>query len=197
MIQLFEDKDALSHAAAALFARQAQDAIEDHGRFSVLLAGGETPRHTYELLALEPFRRQIPWPQVHLFWGDERCVPADDPNSNALMAQRAFIDSLQLSPEQLHPIRCDHLPDRAAENYQAELRRFFGEQPPCFDLVFLGLGEDGHTASLLPGSETLQEEIRWTAVTRRVYEPFNRITVMFRSGHPSCMPGSLKPLMMS
>ncbi len=177
MIHVFKDKDALSQAAAALFARQAQDAITDHGRFSVLLAGGETPRHTYEMLALEPLRSQIPWPQVHFFWGDERCVAADDPSSNALMAHRAFIDSLQLRPEQLHPIRCDCLPGQAAENYEAELHRFFGEQPPRFDLVFLGLGEDGHTASLLPGSEALQEEIRWTAVTRRTNEHFSRITV--------------------
>lgn len=177
MIHVFKDKDALSQAAAELFARQAQDAITDHGRFSVLLAGGETPRHTYEMLALEPLRSQIPWPQVHFFWGDERCVPADDPSNNALMAHRAFIDTLQLNPAQLHPIRCDCLPDQVAENYEAELRRFFGTQPPRFDLVFLGLGEDGHTASLLPGSEALQEKVRWTAVTRRSNEPFNRITV--------------------
>ena len=177
MIQVFEDKDALGHAAAVLFARQAQDAIKAHGRFSVLLAGGETPRHTYELLALEPFRRQIPWSRVHLFWGDERCVPAGDPSSNVLMAHKAFIDSLQLNPEQLHPINCDRLPGRAAADYETEIRCFFGGQPPRFDLVFLGLGEDGHTASLLPGSEALQEEIRWTAVTRRIHEPFSRITV--------------------
>ncbi len=177
MIQVFKDKDVLSQAAAALFARQAQDAITDHGRFSVLLAGGETPRHTYEMLALEPLRSQIPWPQVHFFWVDERCVAADDPSSNTLMAQKAFIDSLRLSPEQLHPIRCDCLPEQAAKNYEGELQRFFGEHPPRFDLVFLGLGEDGHTASLLPGSEALQEKVRWTAVTRRCNEPFNRITV--------------------
>ena len=177
MIQVFKDKDALSQAAAALFARQAQDAITDHGRFSVLLAGGETPRHTYEMLALEPLRSQIPWPQVYFFWGDERCVAADDPSSNALVAHRAFIDSLPLSPAQLHPIRCDRLPEQAAEDYEAQLHRFFGEHPPRFDLVFLGLGEDGHTASLLPGSQALQEKLRWTAVTRRSTEPFSRITV--------------------
>lgn len=177
MIKVCKDKEALGHAAAAVFARQAQSAVAARGRCSVLLAGGDTPRRTYELLALEPFRRQIPWPQVHFFWGDERCVPANDPSSNALMAHRTFLDSLQLSPEQLHPIRCDRLPDRAAEHYEAELRRFFGGQPPRFDLVFLGLGEDGHTASLLPGSEALQEAARWTAVTRRANEPFSRITV--------------------
>jgi 6-phosphogluconolactonase len=177
VIQVFVDKEALSQAAAELFAKQAQSAVTAHGRFSVLLAGGDTPRRTYELLAREPLRSHIPWPQVHLFWGDERCVPADDPNSNALMAHRAFIDSLLLSPEKLHPILYDRSPNRAAENYEAELRRFFGEEPANFDLVFLGLGEDGHTASLLPGSEALHEKIRWTAVTRRANEQFSRITV--------------------
>lgn len=182
MIQVFADKETLSRAAADLFVSQAQRAVADHGRFAVLLAGGGTPRRSYELLALEPWRSQIPWPRVHLFWGDERCVPVDDPSSNALMARRAFIDSLQLHPEQLrpeqlHPIRCDCPPDQAAANYEAELRRFFGAQPPRFDLVFLGLGDDGHTVSLLPGSAALQEEVRWTAVTRRLDEHFSRITL--------------------
>ena len=81
MIELFEDNEALSRAAAALFAVQARTAIASHGRFSVLLAGGDTPHRTYELLAQEPFRSRVPWEQVHLFWGDERCVPADDPRA--------------------------------------------------------------------------------------------------------------------
>ena len=167
----------LSRAAAELFAVQARTAIASHGRFSVLLAGGDTPRRTYELLAQEPFRSRVPWEQVHLFWGDERCVPADDPRSNARMVERALLDHLSMRPEQLHRIPCDRSPRHAAEQYEAELRRYFADEPPRFDLAFLGLGEDGHTASLLPGSDALAEQVRWTAVTRRPDEEYSRVTV--------------------
>jgi len=119
----------------------------------------------------------VPWGQVHLFWGDERCVPADDPRSNAWMVQRALLDRLSMGPEQLHRIPCDRSPRHAAEQYEAELRRHFAGEPPRFDLAFLGLGADGHTASLLPGSAALAEQVRWTAVTRRPEEGFSRVTV--------------------
>ena len=177
MITRFKNREALSQAAVALFAEQSQKAVKTHGRFVVLLAGGETPRRTYELLAREPLRSRIPWSQVHFFWGDERCVTADDLHSNALMARRALLDGLSLKPEQLHPIVCLGSPQQAAANYEAELRVFFADAPPRFDLVFLGLGEDGHTASLLPGSEALHEQVRWTAVTQRPDEAFCRVTL--------------------
>lgn len=177
MIELFEDKDALSRAAAELFAVRAQTAVAARGRFLVLLSGGETPRQTYELLAQEPHRTRVPWRQVHFFWGDERCVPADDPRRNEVMAHRAFLDALPLRPEQLHPIVCEGSPRQAAEGYEAKLIDFFVNRPPCFDLIFLGLGEDGHTASLLPDSEALNEQVRWTAVTRRPDEDFSRVTL--------------------
>ena len=177
MIELFENKEALSQAAAELFAVQARTAITVRGCFSVLLSGGETPRRTYELLAQEPHRTRISWQQVQFFWGDERCVPADDPRRNEFMAHRAFHNALPLRPEQLHPIVCERSPRQAAESYEAQLRDFFADGPPCFDFIFLGLGEDGHTASLLPNSEALDEQERWTAVTRRPDEEFSRVTL--------------------
>ncbi len=177
MIELFEDKDALSRAAAELFAVRARTAVAARGRFLVLLSGGETPRRTYELLAQEPHRTRIPWQRVHFFWGDERCVPADDPRRNEVMAHRAFLDALPLRPEQLHPIMCEGSPHQAAESYEAQLLDFFAGGLPRFDFIFLGLGEDGHTASLLPDSEALNEQVRWTAVTRRPDEEFSRVTL--------------------
>ena len=177
MLRRFADKEALSRAAAELFAAQAQAAVADHGRFVVLLAGGDTPRRTYEQLAREPLHSRIPWGQVHFFWGDERCLPAGDPERNESMARAALLDSVPLHPEQVHPIRCDQSPERAAAAYAAELQAFFGTKPPCFDLVLLGMGADGHTASLLPGSASLAEQQRWTAVTRRPEESFSRVTL--------------------
>lgn len=177
MIQCCRNPDELAQAAADLFAQLARQRIATGGRFTVALAGGETPRRTYQLLAREPWRSNIPWDRIHFFWGDERCVPADDPRSNQLMARTALLDHLELAPEQLHPIRGDLPATLAAEAYQAELQSFFGDKPPRFDLVLLGLGDDGHTASLLPGSAALNEQIRWTAVTRRPEEPFDRVTL--------------------
>jgi 6-phosphogluconolactonase len=160
-----------------LFAEQAKAAIAARGRFSVLLAGGETPRRTYQLLAEEPLRSAIPWDQIYFFWGDERCVSAKDPKRNEGMVRRALLDQLGLRPDQVHPIRSDLAPEQAAADYAAELRNFFGTSQPCFDLVLLGLGTDGHTASLLPGSSALEEKVCWTAVTRRREEPFSRVTL--------------------
>jgi 6-phosphogluconolactonase len=176
-LQRFADLEALSRATAALFAKQAKAAIAARGRFSVLLAGGETPRRTYELLAAEPLRSTIPWSWVHFFWGDERCVSAQDPQRNETMVRRALLDQLELRPDQVHPIRSDLAPEQAAADYGAEIDRFFAPSPPCFDLVLLGLGTDGHTASLLPGSAALEETVSWTAVTRRREESFSRVTL--------------------
>ena len=177
MIQLFEDRETLARAAAALFAEQAQRSVAAHDRFAVLLAGGETPRRTYQLLMQLPYRSRVPWGKVHLFWGDERCVPPDDPRSNQFMVRSALLDGLPQQPELVHPICGDLPPQRAADDYQAELIRYFDGEAPRFDLALLGLGADGHTASLLPGSAALSEQVRWTAVTRRLEEAFSRVTL--------------------
>lgn len=163
MIQLFDDGETLSRGAAERFAQLAGDAVRDHGRFSVALSGGSTPKRAYELLAQPPFRDSVPWAQVHLFWGDERCVPADDPRSNYRMTRLALLDHVPLPAANVHPVRGDMAPAQAAADYETQLRRFFGAGPPRFDLVLLGLGENGHTASLWPGSASLDEKQRWAA----------------------------------
>jgi 6-phosphogluconolactonase len=177
VIRVFEDRQALAGAAAGLFAELACSAFARTGHFSVLLAGGETPRLTYQLLAGEPYRSTVPWHGIHFFWGDERCVPCTDPRSNQFMVRRALLDALPLPPENIHPIICNGSPEQAAAEYESELRSFFGDQPPHFDLALLGLGDDGHTASLLPGSAALHEKLCWTAVSARSDEEFSRITL--------------------
>jgi len=177
MISVYPDREALSRAAAGLFADEAVRAVSDHGRCSVLLAGGETPRRTYELLAEEPLRSRVPWGQLHIFWGDERCVPLDDPRSNARMACRALLDRIPVPAGQVHPIAGDRDSRQAADEYEALLRRFFAGAPPRFDLVLLGLGDDGHTASLFPGSPVLEERERWASAARRSGEEIDRVTL--------------------
>jgi len=177
VLKIFENRKALAHAAATLFAEQAQKAIAARGRFTVLLAGGETPRLMYETLAQEPYRSSVPWGDIHFFWGDERCVSPDDPRSNALLAQVALLSHIPVRKKQIHPILSNGSPRHAADAYAIELVDFFNGKPPSFDLVFLGLGDDGHTASLLPGSTSLQEKLRWTAVAKRPEESFSRVTL--------------------
>jgi 6-phosphogluconolactonase len=177
VVRVYGDAEALSRAGAELFAERAMASVAEHGRFVVLLAGGSTPRRAYQLLAEAPLASRVPWPDCHFFWGDERCLPAGHELRNETMVRRALLDHLFVPPSQIHPIRYHQEPERAASEYEAELRRFFAGQPPRFDLILLGLGDDGHTASLLPGSAALHEQVHWTAVTRRPEEPFSRVTL--------------------
>ncbi len=163
MIRIYKDLDALSQSAAELFSVLSRQASMICGRFSVALSGGETPRRLYELLAASPYRERIHWEEVNIFWSDERCVPEDDPRSNALMARKALLDQVPIPPEQIHPIRCDQSPEQAAMEYEELLREFFSKQNPNFHLVLLGLGANGHIASLFPETPVLNETNRWVS----------------------------------
>lgn len=160
---MFEDAASLTAAAAEEVANAARRAITEHGRFAWALSGGSTPRALYRRLA-DDYRTRIDWSRVHFFWGDERHVPPDHAESNYRMAREAMLDALSPPPANVHRIRAEE-PDAsvAAELYAAELRAFFalsaGEWPR-FDQVLLGLGNDGHTASLFPGGEAVQERER-------------------------------------
>lgn len=152
-VRIFKDLEGLSQAAAELFTKQAHSAVQARGRFLAVLNGGNTPLPLFHLLAAR-HRDDVDWSRTHLFWGDERCVPPADPGSNFGQAQKAFLEPLGLREQNLHRIRGEMSPAEAAQDYALLLKRF-AEPPlawPRFDLVLLGLGEDGHTASLFPGS---------------------------------------------
>jgi 6-phosphogluconolactonase len=156
-IILCADAAALARRGAEQFVTSAAQAIAQTGRFAVALSGGSTPAALYALLATNEFRARVDWSRVHLFWGDERCVPPDHPDSNFRMTRENLLDRIQLPAENIHRMPGELEPAAAADAYEAELKKFFGAALPRFDLVFLGLGEDGHTASLFPGSAALDE----------------------------------------
>lgn len=176
-VEIYPDRAALSAAAAGLFAQQARAAVEMRGRFDVLLSGGETPQECYRLLAREPLLGSVPWHAVHLFWGDERYVPYDHPQSNFGMVRRALLDHVPLAKGQIHPVPYGPTPAESARTYEEELRGHFAGAPPRFDLVLLGLGEDGHTASLFPESALLAEEDRWVREVHPAGQDYYRVSV--------------------
>ena len=177
MIQIYPNQESLSFGAARLFVRQAGLACKARGRFSVALSGGHTPQRTYELLAEPPFKDQVAWRQTHVFWGDERCVPPEDSRSNAHVARLHLLERVPIPPHQIHPISCDRSPREAAQDYEDLLRSFFGEGPSRLDLIFLGLGEDGHTASLFPQAPVLKEGKRWAAEVYLPQQDLYRVTL--------------------
>lgn len=145
------DSEAVAHAAAAHVVTLAQTAIAQHGRFSLALAGGSTPKVLYQLLVQPPYRTQIAWDKTVLFWSDERFVAPDDPDSNFLLAREALLDQIEIPAANIFPVpTVGGTPDAAAAAYATTIDALF-EEPPRLDLILLGIGPDGHTASLFPG----------------------------------------------
>lgn len=162
-IQICHSTEDLYQKAAALFVRLAVEAISTQGHFRVALSGGSTPRGVYRLLAEPALQEQIPWPQVQVFWGDERCVPFTHPESNYRMAKETLISRVPIAAENVHRIPSEQAPAQAASAYEQTLREAFTlstDAVPRFDLIFLGMGPDGHTASLFPGTAGLLEHRR-------------------------------------
>jgi len=161
-VQVFDDPEQVAREAAGLFVRLSIEAISTRGSFSVALSGGSTPRRIYELLASDDYRTQVSWPSVHVFFGDERTVPPDHADSNYRMANETMLSLVPVPAKNVH--RMNGVGDAAASasEYESELRAFFGDLAwPRLDLVMLGMGDDGHTASLFPGSAALEEQQAW------------------------------------
>jgi 6-phosphogluconolactonase len=177
MIDIVPDMDSLSLNAADLFVTKARESLAK-GRFSVALSGGSTPCDTYRLLAQSPFMDQVPWHIVHFFWGDERWVPPSDPQSNEGKARKALLDHIPVAEDQIHPVYQSGMnAEEAATEYDRFLRRFFTGEPHLFDLIFLGLGENGHTASLFPHTTVLQRTNRWVEEVFPAGQDLFRITL--------------------
>ncbi|MFQ5802337.1 MAG: 6-phosphogluconolactonase [Candidatus Methylomirabilales bacterium] len=163
-ILICRNLEEVGQRAANLYVQLANEVISSTERFAVALSGGSTPKALYALLASDQYRQQVPWSKVHVFWGDERCVPPDHPDSNYRMTRQSLLDKVPIPEENIHrmPVeRGDHC--RAAAEYEETLRSFFqiaaGEQPH-FDLILLGMGADGHTSSLFPWTAALAETER-------------------------------------
>ncbi|MGE5323658.1 MAG: 6-phosphogluconolactonase [Actinomycetota bacterium] len=168
-MKVVPDVAALDRAAADEFARCAAGAIRERDRFTVALSGGNTPRAVYELLASE-YQAALAWEKSFFFFGDERHVPPEDAASNYRMAKESLLSRAPIPPQNVHRIQAELDAERAAGQYEETLKAFFrleNGELPRFDLVMLGMGEDGHTASLFPGTEALQETAR-LAVANRV-----------------------------
>ena len=174
-VEVYENPEGLAEAAAGEFAARAAEAIEERGRFTVALAGGSTPKATYDILARD-YAGRIDWRKVHVFFGDERAVPPDDDDSNYKMAREALLDHVPVGS--VHRMQGELPPDDAAEAYEEELRGFFGpEELPRFDLILLGIGGDGHTASLFPETSALEVHDRLVVANPVLKLETTRITL--------------------
>jgi 6-phosphogluconolactonase len=177
-VSAFDTAEQVALAAAERFVECGSEAVENRGAFSVALAGGNTPRRVYELLATERFRDRVAWPQVDLFFGDERAVPPDHPDSNYKMAHEALISQVPIPAKNVRRIIGEGNPNESAQSYEHQLKTFFaGRSWPRFDLVLLGMGADGHTASVFPGSEALHEKLSWVVATKSQPSGQQRITL--------------------
>ena len=165
--QVFSDAEAASVAAAERFVAACAAAVEaGRERIAVCLSGGATPKRFYGLLATPAFRDRVPWPQLHVFFGDERVVPPDSPDSNLRLARETLLDQVPLPTAQVHPIPTDGPAEAGAAAYEALLKHWYGADTldparPVFDLMLLGTGPDGHTASLFPGKPEIETVDRW------------------------------------
>jgi 6-phosphogluconolactonase len=178
-IRIFDSHEEFEQKSAEEIVHLMQGVLRDRGVCSVVLSGGETPKGIYRRLGTDPLKQVLDWSRVSIFFSDERCVSPDDSQSNYGMVRRELISHVGIAPHNVHRIHGESSPEKGAVEYEKVLRTVFNPGPPRFDVVLLGMGSDGHTASLFPSTDTLDEENRWV---REVYVPHLdawRITLTF------------------
>ena len=182
-LSMFSTSVLLSQAVARLVVRIVIETLETQDRVTLCLSGGSTPRELYSLLACEPYCYQIPWEKVYIFWGDERCVPVSESDNHYRMAMDLFLSKVPIPSENIHRMSVEiSNPDEVAQKYESDLKEFFslsGMLIPQFDLIFLGMGSDGHTASLFPETMALKEETRWVVSNFVPCRGLTRLTLTF------------------
>ncbi|HTI91217.1 MAG TPA: 6-phosphogluconolactonase [Puia sp.] len=176
-LQVYKDAQELSQAAAKWIAGLIAETIKVQDRFTIALSGGSTPKLLHKILAAPPYKDQIDWSKLHIFWGDERAVPFEDDRNNAKMAYDTLLNFVPVPPSQIHVMRTDIGPEESAIEYEKILHQYFDKTPTTFDLVLLGMGDDGHTLSLFPGTAIVHEEKAWAKAFFLPAQDMYRITL--------------------
>lgn len=188
-ITVFPDEAALSKGAADLVVSVAAESIEKNGKFTIALSGGSTPDKLFALLAAEPFISLIDWKNTFVFWGDERYLPVSDPDNNSHQAKKVLLNNVPIPAENIFIVPVNMTADKAAYHYEQTLKLFFKSQHPAFDLILLGMGDNGHTASLFPGTSILEEK------NALVKEVFVKEVDMFRISFTAPMINAAKKIL--
>ena len=179
---IISDYKQLAEKGAEIFCKTAKKVISVKNRFTVAISGGSTPRAMHRLLAQEPYISDIPWQKIHLFWVDERMVAFDHPDSNFGSAKKDFLNNIPIPPDQVHPMPATSEPQEGASIYQKELKNFFkslASHASGFDLIFLGIGKDGHVASLFPNQTSFEENKRWVISVKGGQPDIFRLTLTY------------------
>ncbi|MCW3467994.1 6-phosphogluconolactonase [Chitinophaga nivalis] len=176
-LHIAKDPAQLSENVAAWISNYILEVLQDQERFTFVLSGGSTPKQLYALLAKAPYNQMIPWEKLHFFWGDERAVPFTDERNNARMAFDELLNKVNVNPEHIHVMRTDIEPEASAAEYAQLLQSYFSEEENTFDLVLLGMGDDGHTLSLFPGTAVVHEKKDWVKAFFLPAQDMYRITL--------------------
>lgn len=177
MLHIQKDPPAVTAALAEWITGTIETVLQNQDRFTWVLTGGNSPKALYDMLATSPYKERIAWNRVHIFWGDERVVPFSDDRNNARMTYAHLLNKVPVIPAQVHVMRTDTEPEQAALEYEKTLSQYFGETGKSFDLVLSGMGDDGHTLSLFPGTEVIYEKEAWVKAFYLTSQQMYRITL--------------------